>query len=121
MRSGPALLPVAFAVVLLASGVLFSPVLEQGLSESDPPPEAGLALESPTFRIEHRSGFLDLAGTVGSAGHEAALREVIEDQFDTTDARVDLRPGVILPEGWETASLRLLYALAATDSGVAVM
>lgn len=82
---------------------------------------AGSALEPPTLRIERRSGVLDIAGTVASAEHEAALQEVIDDQLDAVDTRVDFRPGVVLPDDWETGTLRLLYAVAAIESGIAVM
>lgn len=121
MQSRPRHLPVAFAAVLLTLGVCFSPVLEQGFGPAGPPYTGVSALDTPTFRIEHRSGSLELSGTVGTADHESALLQLIDEHFGASGTRADLRPGVVLPVAWETASLRLLYALAATESGTAVM
>lgn len=121
MRSRPGYLPVAFAAALLTLGVLFSPVLDEGFGPPGPPGTEMSALEKPTFRIEYRSGSLELAGTVGTADHESALLEMIDEHFDAAGTRADFRPGVVLPDAWETASLRLLHALAATESGTAVM
>lgn len=109
------------AAVFLVPGAFFSATLDQGLREPDSPTTPGAALDPPTFRIEHRSGFLAVAGTTKSAGHESALLQMIENQFAAADKRVDLRPGVVLPDDWEAASLRLLHALAATESGIAHM
>lgn len=121
MQPGPGLLPVLLAAVLLASGAFFSTTLDRGVRQPDSPTTTGSALDPPIFRIEHRSGVLAIAGTTGSAGHESALLQMIEDQFAASDKRVDFRPGVLLPDDWETASLRLLHALAATESGTAHM
>jgi OOP family OmpA-OmpF porin len=121
MRSGPGHLPVTIAVVLLTIGTFFSPTFDDGLRQPGPTMMAESALQSPTFRIEYRSGDLELTGTAGSADHESALAQVIEDQFASPGTRIDLRPGVVLPDGWEAASLRLLYVLGAAKSGVARM
>ena len=121
MHSGPGQLPVAFAAALLTIGVCFSPTLEQGFGPSGPPGAEISALEKPTFRIEYRAGLLEVAGTVGTADHESALLRLIGEHFDAADTRADFRPGIVLPDAWETASLRLLHALAASESGTAVM
>ena len=121
MQSGPGHLPVWLAAVLLASGMFFSVTLDRGVGQPASPAATGSALDLPIFRIEHRSGYLSIAGTTVSAGHESALLQVIEDQFAAPEKRIELRPGIVLPDDWETASLRLLHALAATQSGTAHM
>ena len=121
MPSGPGHLPVLLAAVLLTSGAFFSSTLDQGVRQADSMTTTASALDPPAFRIEQRSGLIAVAGTTGSASHESALRQMIEDQFAASDKRVDLRPGVVLPDDWEPASLRLLHVLAATESGVAHM
>ena len=104
MQSGPGHLPVLLAAVLLASGAFFSATLDRGVRQPDSPTTPASALDPPTLQIEHRAGFLAIEGTTGSADHESALLQVIEDQFAVSDRRIDLRPGVVLPDDWESTT-----------------
>lgn len=62
-----------------------------------------------------------LEGVTASADHETALRHIAQQHFDKAVAQTELRPGVILTDNWDTASVRLLYALASLESAQAVM
>jgi OOP family OmpA-OmpF porin len=79
------------------------------------------SLDDPVFRVESRRGRLLLGGTTSSAMHEAGLLRLATNHFNAIETRTDFRPGVIVSDNWETASSRLLYALAATRSAQAVM
>ncbi len=53
--------------------------------------------------------------------HESALLQVAEHAFSGSAVETDLRSGIVFPDYWEPASTRLLQALAATESAVAVL
>ena len=79
------------------------------------------SLDEPVFRVESRRGRLLLGGTTSSAMHESGLLRLATNHFNAIEIRTDFRPGVIVSDNWESASSRLLYALAATRSAQAVM
>ena len=60
-----------------------------------------------------------LEGTAASSRHEAELRQVAAEQFEDAETESRFNAGVLLPDSWETASLRLLYVIAALDSAQA--
>lgn len=77
--------------------------------------------DAPVFTARLTRGQLVLTGTTASADAEAGLMRVVADQFAGQDAHTEFQPGVSLPDHWGPASMRLLYALAATDSATAIM
>jgi OOP family OmpA-OmpF porin len=107
--------------LLLACGVLVSATIDHGTSDTRSPPGSQSALDTPVFSIQHRPGRLELAGTAASSAHENGLLQIVTDQFAGTESQTSFLPGVALTAQWETATMRLLYALAATDSAKATM
>jgi len=107
--------------LLLVCGVLISATIDHGTSDVDSEPVSHSAVDAAVFSIQHRPGRLDIEGTTGSSAHESGLLKIVTDQFAGTDSQTRFLPGVALAEQWETASIRLLYALAATESATATM
>lgn len=112
---------VPIVLLVLACGVLLSATIDDGTAESTTPSGPHSSLEAPVFLLESRRGRLLLAGTTSSLLHESGLLQLASDHFDTFETRTNFTPGVILSEHWESASSRLLYALAATQSAQAIM
>lgn len=112
---------VILVLVLVAGSLLFAPALAPGTAGLQPSNTADSALDGPRLVFDNRSGRLLLTGTSGSARHEASLLRLTRAQFADREIETDLRPGVVIPDYWESASLRLLTALAATESAVAVL
>lgn len=113
-------LRILLALVLLGAGTLM------WLSTDDaqaPDVSAGpyAVLDAPAFTARLTRGKLVLTGTTASANHEVRLMRVVADQFADQAAETEFRPGILLPDHWIPASMRLLYLLAATDSATAVM
>ncbi len=109
------------AVSLLIGGLLLSATTGTGTkrkaTDADPP----ATLDAPEFLIEVRSDRLLLQGTTVSARHESGLLQLASDQFESLPLRTDFTPGVVIGSHWESASERLLYALATTESARAVL
>ena len=115
-------LPEVLAVAMLAAfALLFPPRIDPGAASAVPELVDGSALDSPRLVMEHRAGKLLVSGMTSSSVHEADLLRLAREQFADSDIGADLRPGVVFPAYWEAASTRLLHALAATKSGVAVL
>lgn len=108
-------------LALLVAALLFAPALDPGTAGGHRSDSAGSALDSPRLVFEFRSGRLLLKGTSGSARHDTGLLQVTRDRFADSEVEADLRPAVTVPDYWESASLRLLQVLAATESGTAVL
>jgi len=101
--------------------VLLSVTLDRGTTDSTASAASGSSLETPVFLVDSRRGQLLLEGTTSSALHETALLRLATDHFDTFETRSNFTPGVVLADNWESASNRLLYAIAAMQSAQAVM
>lgn len=115
-------LPEVLAVAMLAAcALLFPPDIDPGTAAAAPGVPDGSALQPPRLVFEHRVGKLLVSGTTKSSTHETGLLRLAREQFAGSDIITDLRPGVVFPAYWEAASTRLLHALAATESGVAVL
>jgi OOP family OmpA-OmpF porin len=112
-------LQVLVAALLLAGGMLVSARIDHGEAITDAPIAGRSALDPPSLTIRHRPGRLSLEGTAASSRHEAELRQVATEQFGDVETETRFNAGVLLPDSWETASLRLLYAIAALDSAQA--
>jgi len=111
--------PIAF--LFLACGLLLSATIDHGTDSSEMSATPLAPLQHPKFSVTSRRGHLLLQATTASAGHEATLLQLVDDHFDHQEARSEFTPGVILEDYWESASDRLLYALAATESAQAIM
>lgn len=107
------------AVLLLACGVLVSATIDHGKEAPEAPLSNRSALDTPTLQVNHRPGRLSLKGMAVSGGHEAALRQIIAEQFGDSETETRFEAGVLLPDHWETTSMRLLHALAATEAAQA--
>ena len=107
--------------ILAAVALLFSPALDPGAAGSGSGFPAGSVLDPPRLVFDRRVGKLLLSGTSSSSQQEAGLLLLARTQFPDSDIDNDLRPGVVFPDYWEAAGNRLLQALTATESAVAVM
>ena len=111
--------PIAF--LFLACGMLLSATIDHGTDNSKVSAAFLAPLQHPKFSVTSRRGHVLLQATTESAGHEATLLQLVDDHFAHREARTEFTPGVILEDYWESASSRLLYALAATESAQAIM
>lgn len=109
------------AVPLLAGGLLLSATLGHGTADVGAAPTGLTALAAAELTLESGRGRLSLEGTTASARHEAGLLGLASDQFAGVELQTEFRPGVVLTDSWESTSNRLLYLLAAAESGRAVM
>lgn len=115
-------LPEVTTLLVLAIGiVLFAPALDSGTNLAEPVGADVSALDKPRLVFDRRAGRLLLEGTSASSRHEDALLQIANSRFSGSEVVTDLRPGVVLPDYWEPASMQLLHALAATESAVAVI
>lgn len=108
-------------LALLVGALLFAAALDPGTAGMPRSDTVGSVLDSPRLVFEFRSNRLRLAGASGSARHDAGLLRATRDRFAVSEVETGLRPAVNVPDYWESASLRLLRALAATESGTAVL
>lgn len=111
--------PIAF--LFLACGLLPSATIDHGIAISKVSATPLAPLQHPRFSVTSRRGHLLLQATTVSAAHEATLLQLVDDHFAHQVPRTEFTPGVILEDYWESASDRLLYALAATESSHAIM
>ena len=109
------------AVSLLSGGLLLSATTGTGTTGQEASPAPLTSLDAPVFLVEVRPDRLHLQGTTASAVHESGLLRLAADQFDSLPLETDFRPGVVVGSYWESASERLLYALATTESARAVL
>lgn len=95
--------------------------IDHGLTDLDGSSAMDSPLESPIFVVDSRRGQLLLEGTTSSALHESGLLQLAADHFGTFETRSNFTPGIVLADNWESASNKLLYAVAATQSAHAIM
>ena len=107
--------------MLLTCGMLVSATIDHGRTTLGTPPTERSALDTPALSFDYRPGRLSLQGTAVSAEHEAGLLSVVAEQFGGTETKTSFDAGVLLPDNWETTSMRLLYALAATETAQATL
>lgn len=112
---------VGSTISIFAVGVLLS----TGIQHDNPPPEARAPvlppLDAPMITISSAPLRLTIAGTSSSANHEAALQRLADDEFDDAELVAEFRPGILVGDGWETVSSRLLYVIASMASADAQM
>ena len=112
----------AFATLsVLALGTLLSGPLDSGITGIPPTASDVDVLGEPEFTLRLGRGEIALSGTTASAAHETGLQRIAADQFRAHGTTTDFKPGVLVPENWGPASMRLLYALAATQSASATL
>ena len=115
-------MPVVLAFAMLLAGiVLFAPAIDPGTAGPSLSAPSGSVLEPPRLVIDRRMGNVLLRGAAISSTHENKLLRLAREQFPDSDIEADLRPGIVFPDYWEAASIRLLQTLAATESAVATM
>lgn len=109
------------APILLACGVLVSATVDRGASVSHPSSGPYSAFDTPTFVAELSRGRLVLSVTTESGDHESGLLSIVADQLGEYEAQIEFVPGIVLSDDWAPATMRLLYALASTQSVRATM
>ena len=109
------------SVLLLLFGVFVAISIDRGTSnETDSEISANL-FDDPRFSVRLGRNQLHLVGTTVSAEHEAALLQLVTDQFAGANTQTEFGSALKLTQDWEVLSTRLLYLVAATDSAHAVM
>jgi len=109
------------SIALLALGLLVSAAIDRDAETQQITAANGAPFAAPVFSITSGRGILRLQGTTTSASHEAALRQLVTEQFAHYETHTEFQPGVLLADSWESTTTRLLYALAATESAQAIM
>jgi outer membrane protein OmpA-like peptidoglycan-associated protein len=104
------------SVLLLTGGILLALSIDRGTPGNGVEGHSATVLDAPEFSIRLGRSTLVLEGTTISDEHEAALLQLVSDQFDGVDTQTDFRPGLIIRPDWEALSTRLLYLVAATES-----
>ena len=99
---------------LLASGVLYSAMIDSGDADAAGPTPGYSAVDAAAFEINYLGGVLRIDGHTASVGHEFELRQVIERTFAAID--VSFRPLVTSDGGWQRATLALLNTVRATEA-----
>lgn len=110
---------VMFVLALLCLGLLLPLVTENDRESDARSAPAVSALEAPQLTMTLTRDQLALSGTTRSAEHEQGLLQFAAARFRDHDIESDFHAGLLLPEHWQPASLRLLYAMAAMDSAQA--
>jgi OOP family OmpA-OmpF porin len=108
------------AVVLLISGVVIAPLLDNG-DVLDSPASEPLAAQSPQFRIQRQHGELALSGHTASRRHEQALLRVAESTYPDSRIISAFQPLGIVPEYWAASTAQVLYLLQASISAEAIV
>lgn len=108
-------------IVVLVCGVLLSAELHRETNDTPRAPIDVSPLESAELTIVIARDRLSIRGTTTSAAHELALRQLAAEQLSIYELETEFQPAVFPGTGWEPASDRLLYAVAAMDSANAVM
>lgn len=111
---------ITVATLALIAGLLLSASLNKDAAPANRV-TAGAALQAPTFSVSLGRGALRMRGVTASAEHEAVLLQLADDHYDNADTHAEFEAAVLLPGYWDTATNRLVYALAATESAMAIM
>lgn len=110
---------VPLTVIILCVGLLMSAGVYR---EHDPLPQPRQfvdPLSAPGLEVHYASGQIRIAGSSASGRHENALRRLVAEHFPGVAADFDFAPALLPGPGWETASARLVYLVAASESAVA--
>lgn len=106
------------SILLLTAGALVSLSIHDG-KRDDSSIDNSLALfAEPQLQLRYGRNRMYLETTTISAEHEAALLELVDDQFNGVDIQTNFRQSLIVGQGWDAVSARLIYLTAATHSAV---
>ena len=112
---------VVLALLVLLGGLLLSISMGPGGLDNTAPDRSSRVLEAPRLTLTLGRSRISVAGTSQSTEHETVIDRVIEDRFPRHEVARDYRPGVGVPEHWETVSTRALYVMAAMESATAII
>jgi len=115
------IIQIPVAIVLLVGGFFLATAIHDEENQPDNSGDIAAPLAEVHFTVWSGAGRLLIEGNTYSSSHEQALLELASDQFPEAEVRTAFTPGVLLSSDWESASTRLLYAVAATESAQALM
>ena len=106
---------ITYGVVVIAGVFLTAEVQRDTITDTG---DSGWAepLAETAFLASYSHGALTVTGTSTSADHEAALRQLVAEQFPDVPAEFGFRPGVLADESWEKATTRLVYLVSSMES-----
>jgi outer membrane protein OmpA-like peptidoglycan-associated protein len=108
------------AVVLLVSGVVIAPMLDNG-DVLDSTASHPLAAQPPQFRIQRQQGELALSGHTASRRHEQTLLHVAESTYPDSRIITTFQPLGVVPDYWAASTAQILYLLQESSSAEAIM
>ncbi|MGI9200694.1 MAG: OmpA family protein [Woeseiaceae bacterium] len=114
------ILSAVFTILFLVSSSFLAVSLEQGNREDVSAKTAHDSSAEPQLTLKYGRQNLQLDVTSASTEHEESVMQVVREQFDGVQSRVDFHASPLLESGWATISTRLLQLVAATDSAEAV-
>lgn len=109
------------SLLLLLGGTLFAVSMHRDSSQTVISEPSATLFDEPQFSIQFGRNQLRITGTTVSAEHEAALLQLVREQFKTADTQTAFKAAIGVTPEWETASIRLLYLVAATNSANALL
>ena len=110
------LLRVVITAFFLTGGTLLAVSLGHGVQDKDADTGIVAQADEPELHLQFGRQKLQLTLTSVSTEHEEAILQIIREQFDGVQARVDFRTGLVLRPDWDIASERLLNLVGATSS-----
>lgn len=109
-------LGVVLSISLLAGAALVALSPDRSTSDEAVVATGAAAIESPQLTLKYGRQKLQITMTSDSAEHEEAILQIIGEQFDDMQVRVDFQSATPAESDWETVSSRLLYLVGATNS-----
>lgn len=108
-------------LVVLCIGVLISAEIQREPSSPSVAAEFAAPLAPDQLSVNLAHGRITIAGSSVSTAHENTLGELVARHFADAAVSIELRPAILPVNHWETASARLVYVVAALESGAATM
>jgi outer membrane protein OmpA-like peptidoglycan-associated protein len=109
------------AILFLVGSGLVALSLQQGSQQDASTATVDDSLAEPQLILQYGRQKLQLDVTSVSTEHEEAVLQIVREQFDSVQARVDFQMSPLLDSGWTALSTRLLLLVAATDSAEAAV
>ena len=113
------LVRVVIAAFFLTGSTLLAVNLGHSVQDQDAHTGIDAQADEPELHLQFGRQKLQLTLTSVSAEHEEAILQIIREQFDGVQARVDFRTGLVLRPDWDVTSERLLNLVGATSSAEA--
>ena len=104
------------SALLLVVGALLALAVDRGAPDEGSAGYSPTLFDEPNFSVRFGRNHLHIAGTTASPVHEAALLQLVGEQFKDPAITTDFKAAVIVAEDWEVLSTRLLYLVAATET-----